>query len=123
MKKLVFIIVLSVLLKPIFPVIEYAINYDYIAKTLCVNKAKPQMHCNGKCHLMKQLAKTAENEKPTSPDKKHASPETNDWFYAESVAFECNFSPHFQGTSYFLYNNLYAHLSDQGIFHPPTFDA
>jgi len=122
-KKLIFIIALSVLLKPVFPVIEYVINYDYIANTLCVNKAKPQMHCNGKCHLMKELAKASETEKPTSPDKKHTSQDTSDWFYTEMFAFECKFIPDFQGTSYFQDNNLYAHLRVQGIFHPPTFFA
>ena len=29
---------------------------DYIIAKYCVNKDKPEMHCNGKCHLMKQLA-------------------------------------------------------------------
>lgn len=35
------------------------------------------MHCNGKCHLMKELAKAAETEKPASQnqnDKKAFSP-------------------------------------------------
>lgn len=72
---------------------------------------------------MKELAKAAESEKPTTPDKKHANPETNDWFYAEAFQFECNFIPNFQDTSCFQYNNLYAHLSELGIFHPPTFSA
>jgi hypothetical protein len=69
-KNFIFIIVLSLFLKPIFPVIEYAVNYEYISKVLCVNKAKPMMHCNGKCHLMKELAKASETEKPISSDKK-----------------------------------------------------
>jgi hypothetical protein len=119
----VFIIALSVLLKPVFPVIEYVVNYDYIAKTLCVNKAKPQMHCNGKCHLMKELAKAAESEKPTTPDKKHSNIESLDWFFDQPLEYSfVNFTEN-QDTSYFQYNNLYAHLSVQGIFHPPTFSA
>jgi hypothetical protein len=36
---------------------DYALNKAYIARTLCVNKSKPSMHCNGKCHLRKQLQK------------------------------------------------------------------
>jgi hypothetical protein len=51
--------------KPIFPVMDYAINYDYISKVLCINKDKPELKCNGKCHLMKELAKT-EDDKPIS---------------------------------------------------------
>jgi hypothetical protein len=38
-------------------VINYQINKEIIAKTYCVNKAKPNLHCNGKCHLAKQLKK------------------------------------------------------------------
>lgn len=44
-------------------VIEYNLNRDYVAKNLCVNKAKPKLHCNGKCQMMKKLA---EEEKQNS---------------------------------------------------------
>lgn len=37
-------------------VIDYAINKNYVSKNLCVNKSKPQLHCNGKCHLAKKIA-------------------------------------------------------------------
>lgn len=42
-----------------WPVLDYVANYDYIVNTLCENKAKPEMECNGKCHLSKELAKEA----------------------------------------------------------------
>ncbi len=48
------------LVKPVLPVVEYMVNYDYISKVLCENKAKPKLKCNGKCHLMKELAKASE---------------------------------------------------------------
>lgn len=38
-----------------FITLDYFLQRDYIAKNLCNNKAKPQMHCNGKCQLMKKL--------------------------------------------------------------------
>ena len=44
----------------------YAINKETIAKTLCVNKSKPMLHCQGKCYLSKQLKKAEENEKKQS---------------------------------------------------------
>ncbi|MBD3581473.1 hypothetical protein [Flavobacterium selenitireducens] len=63
------------LLKPVLPVVEYALNYDYIVVYLCENRAEPEMQCNGKCHLMKELAKASETEKPASQnDKKGFSP-------------------------------------------------
>lgn len=33
----------------------YFTNQSYIASTLCVNRDKPEMHCNGKCVLMQRL--------------------------------------------------------------------
>ena len=37
----------------------FQLNIDYIVETYCVNKEKPQLQCNGKCHLAKQLTATA----------------------------------------------------------------
>ena len=36
----------------------FELNKEYIIKTYCVNKNKPKLHCNGKCHLSKQLNST-----------------------------------------------------------------
>jgi hypothetical protein len=33
----------------------YELNKEYIASTLCENKAKPKMQCNGKCYLSKKI--------------------------------------------------------------------
>ncbi len=54
------------LTKPLWPVVDYIVNYDYIVNTLCENKDKPEMQCNGKCHLSKELAKEAgdDNKNP-----------------------------------------------------------
>lgn len=41
---------------------DYEWNKAYISKVLCENKNKPQSHCNGKCHLKKQLAKEEKRE-------------------------------------------------------------
>ena len=46
---------LVAMLKPIAPFVEYAINYDYISKVLCINKDKPEMRCKGTCQLMQKL--------------------------------------------------------------------
>lgn len=45
-------------------VMEYRLNQDFIAKNLCINKARPKMHCNGKCQMMKRLAE----EEKQNPD-------------------------------------------------------
>ncbi|HEX8329733.1 MAG TPA: hypothetical protein VF629_19505 [Hymenobacter sp.] len=38
-------------------VLDYALNKARITELYCVNKARPQLACNGKCHLAKQLRK------------------------------------------------------------------
>ncbi|WP_347373951.1 hypothetical protein [Aequorivita sp. Q41] len=30
-------------------------NIDYIIETYCINKDKPELQCNGKCHLSEKL--------------------------------------------------------------------
>ena len=50
------------MLKPIAPFVEYAINYDYISKILCINKDKPAMNCKGKCQLMIKLQEKQQND-------------------------------------------------------------
>ena len=36
---------------------DYTLNKEFIARTLCENKSKPALKCQGKCHLRKQLQK------------------------------------------------------------------
>ncbi|WP_299058966.1 hypothetical protein [uncultured Polaribacter sp.] len=63
MKTAAVIIALFLLSKPLLPILEYAAFYDYIKTELCINKDVPELKCNGKCHLAKQLAKVADTEK------------------------------------------------------------
>lgn len=39
-------------------VVSYELNKADITARYCVNKARPQLHCDGKCHLARQLRKT-----------------------------------------------------------------
>ena len=124
MKKLVIIVAIVMLLKPILPVADYLINYDYISKVLCENKAKPELQCNGKCHLMKELAKAAEQEKPVSPDKKSQIQETEVLFFQEIHSLIPR-QIYFQSKNAIgnHYSNFYFHLNGDSVFHPPTFSV
>ena len=46
---------------------SFKLNQTYIAATLCVNKNKPEVRCEGKCYLTKKLKQADEKEK--SPDQ------------------------------------------------------
>lgn len=47
---------------------DYKINTQAYAKN-CINKAKPKMHCNGKCQMMKKLQQE-EKKDQQDPDRK-----------------------------------------------------
>ncbi len=122
MKKILFLLVAIMVLKPVLPVIDYVVNYEYISKVLCINKAKPKLQCNGKCHLMKELAKTSESEKPISSNKKIASQELEVLFFEEINSFKI--------TSIFFdkkqivnnnYSDLYYYFNSDSVFRPPIF--
>lgn len=40
----------------------FELNRKYIAAELCINKNKPELHCNGKCFLMKKLKQAQDKE-------------------------------------------------------------
>ena len=121
-KKIVFLLALFMLLKPGLPVVEYVVNYNYISKVLCENKAKPQMHCNGKCHLMKELAKASENEKPISSDKKSTTQEFEILFLEEIQSFRiASIFFHKRLKINNNYPNLYFRLKSTSVFRPPIF--
>ena len=50
--------------------LDFWLNKDYITANFCVNKNKPQMHCNGKCFLDKEKQDAAkQNEQPNTNKK------------------------------------------------------
>ena len=125
MKKLVVIIALLFISKPIIPVIDYVINYDYIVKELCENKEKPELQCNGKCQLMKEMAKAAEeesaNDKSNSSDKKTTQTTIEILFFEEIKPLVANqLTSQTNSKISKLYSNLYSYNAGFSIFHPPA---
>jgi len=53
---------LVALCRPLAPYVEYYSNRDFFAEVLCINKAKPELKCNGKCVLMQKLKRTTQQE-------------------------------------------------------------
>jgi hypothetical protein len=41
----------------------FEVNKGYIASTLCENRNKPWLHCNGRCYLMKKIKQAEDKEK------------------------------------------------------------
>ncbi|WMW78303.1 hypothetical protein RF683_02330 [Flavobacterium sp. 20NA77.7] len=122
MKYFIIIIALSFITKPLIPLVDYVINHEYIATELCENIAKPEMHCDGKCHLKKELAKAASDEKPISNQKSSISKQEVELLFCQfvdAIYFRTLFST-LKNKISDRYQNLYFHNSIDTVFHPPT---
>ena len=121
MKFLLLIVSMTLLFKPVFPVLEYFVNYDYIVKELCENLAKPELKCNGKCHLTKELAKASENDSTKSSDKKVVAQQYEVVYFQEIQPITFSFyNSEFTPKALNSYTNNYNHLGIYTTFHPPT---
>jgi hypothetical protein len=47
----------------LFVFVGFQMNQRYIATTLCENRDKPWLHCNGRCYLMKKIKAAEDKEK------------------------------------------------------------
>ena len=47
----------------VFVYAGFEMNENYIVSKLCINRDKPEMHCNGKCYLMRKLKQAEQKEK------------------------------------------------------------
>ena len=96
--------------------IDFKINENYIAQTLCENKARPQLHCNGKCQLSKQLKKDEENSK----ENKRAIQEAV--YYCNAAHIQVALLPYFyRQIIYPAYSAPVLHTVGQSVFHPPDY--
>ncbi len=70
MLRLIAILLTSALLLQVFfrvlVYVDYEINKEYITLTYCINKYKPSLKCEGKCHLAKKMKEGEKKESPPS---------------------------------------------------------
>lgn len=62
-----FILLTVLAVRPIFflgNVVYFQAHIDTIVEKYCVNKSKPQLNCNGKCHLSKQINVDVKDSQP-----------------------------------------------------------
>lgn len=106
------------MLRPIQPYVEYLANQDYIAEFLCINKEKPELQCNGKCHLVKELEKQQEN----NPKSLRISLENYPIGFV--TIFQISFVKTFTSSKksrLAFYEKLYHSDYNYSIFQPPDF--
>lgn len=98
--------------------VNFYANQATIAKTLCENRDKPMMHCNGRCQLCKRLAKQ-DNQDKDNPERK-AENRNEVLFCPETRSL---LGP----TSIYFISSLYSAMTSgkpidraSAIFHPPA---
>ena len=117
-QRFIFSIILLLLIKPVVPLVDYVLHYDYIKNELCAEKENKNSNCNGTCFLKDKLADASENQ--------NSYPESKVTVFNE-ILF-CNSLPNF-GFLHFLEkvsiandNNksFYFYWNTSSIFHPPV---
>lgn len=52
----------------------YNANREYIARVLCENRDRPQLHCDGKCYLAKKLKAQQDKQDKETTEHVHSMP-------------------------------------------------
>jgi len=104
------------MLRPIQPLVEYAINYDYISKVLCINKDKPEMSCKGTCQLMKKMEQQQEKDFQSLRILIEEYPIG----FVELISLEVKSILNTNTSSSYAYHSNYKYLHLSKVFQPPT---
>lgn len=121
---LVYILLIATLLPTISPwgtIAYYHVNKDYIARVLCENRDKPQLNCDGKCYLAKQLKAQQDKQDKETIERVQNTPVLQ-LFCQESFVFAFREILHVERR-----NTLFAYLIAlysaplSPVFQPPGF--
>jgi hypothetical protein len=95
---------------------DYMVNLDAYKKA-CVNKAKPMMHCNGKCQMLKKMKKQEGDNGTSAPAPKFNQPD----FVLSSKSFfpTLEFATTSNSKRFYNYKSSFASNYIGTIFHPP----
>jgi hypothetical protein len=101
----------------LFIVISYYANTTAYSKD-CINRFRPQMHCEGKCIMMKKMME-AEKKDQQAPQLKFEI--KNDVFTSDNIAaLPVDFCSMTKGNKYAINSGKSSCGFIQSIFHPPT---
>jgi len=106
--------------------VHFVLNQEEIIEAFCVNKEAPEMQCNGKCYLKKQLEKveqTQDGEQDDQSDNKRSTQRNASPEFSEECQkiFFAYFSVEEEKQQIAHKNRKYNYLSTSDLFHPPQF--
>ncbi|MBS1573685.1 MAG: hypothetical protein JST09_00160 [Bacteroidetes bacterium] len=100
-----------------FIVFSFYVNQKKIVATLCENRYRPMLHCDGKCVLAKKI-KQEENKDNQNPERKPENKNeviSSKSFFATIQLTSCESSP-----KYILYMENEVSGDYISVFHPPS---
>ena len=109
----------------VFWQVNFYLNQKEITEKECENKNRPEMRCNGKCYLAKQLKK-AEAELDSQKEKQEKSIlnlkvlEEGIFVPLSAIFLEVNPNKLELRKAFFSYKNFYFHEVGSYYFHPPS---
>ncbi|HEX2606676.1 MAG TPA: hypothetical protein VHK91_04820 [Flavisolibacter sp.] len=120
-RKLMAILILTACLAQVFNrsliIVDYYANKAAFEK-YCINKARPMLHCNGKCQMMKKL-KEEERQQEQNTERRYGNPDvvSSKSFFAtlppvQRVLASLSFAAH--------HFTIPSGIS-KDMFHPPSF--
>jgi hypothetical protein len=98
---------------------SFKINQQYIARALCINRDKPEMHCNGQCVLMQRIRANEAAERQKIPLKLKEYPEAVYCFLTEQWDIQPKVLEQPQKRPITVYQPPFTAIWVKGIFHPP----
>jgi hypothetical protein len=113
---ILFICLLAATFSKWFVIASFELNKNYIARTLCVNRNKPFMHCNGHCYLNKQLQKEQGQDTGTESNEK-AEPDFV--FFLEALTIQLPSLPVSTHKKQGYYQQAAPQEFNPTFFHPP----
>lgn len=129
MKLFTSLFLLSILALPLsiktYLYIDYTLNKEEITQKYCENKDKPEMECNGCCHLKKELNKVdkaEEREDKSFPISKISKQDIQPFLIhcIQKISFFLN-DYSFFSIDFGMYTNLYSYLFSTKNDKPPIF--
>lgn len=103
-------------------VLYYQLNIDYIIDTYCVNKEEPELQCNGKCHLVKQL-QVVSNQALNNDSNATLNVLTESflpvYFQSNTIQHEFSWCLDFTTVRNYNYSNLYTFRLEALHYKPP----
>jgi hypothetical protein len=99
--------------------VNYELRKDFIIKNYCINKDRPELHCDGKCYLAKQL-KAAEQQDEQQATNTFLSKvfEVETKFPSVSFVFDPIVSALIKTHSFYQEADI-SRIRVTGVFHPP----